>query len=120
MVAERHVEDESATKPVPAARVGRKGGIAVKRALIVLYFVGWLGLLALAIHWQMESQRVTWVTETPAQMPAPAPVVQVPAHRPILPVSIAPGAAENQTENLTATVGAVRCSFTVVNGDEDE
>jgi hypothetical protein len=81
----------------------------VKRALIVLYVAGWLGLLALAIHWQMESQRVTWVAETP---------VQAPAYRPVLPVSISPNTAESQTENLTAAVGVVRCSFTVVNGDE--
>jgi hypothetical protein len=90
----------------------------VKRALVVLYVAGWLGLLALAIHWQLESQRVTWVAETPAQMPAPTPVVQAPAYRPVLPVSISPSTAENQAENLTTTVGVVRCSFTVVNGDE--
>jgi hypothetical protein len=90
----------------------------LKRALIVLYVAGWLSLLALAIHWQLESQGVTWVAETPAQMPAPTPVVQAPAYRLVLPVSISPSTAENQTENLTAAVGVVRGSFTVVNGDE--
>ena len=90
----------------------RKGGIAMKQALIVLCVVGWLSLLALAIHWQSDSQRVILVVEPSVQVPAP--VVQVPATQPIQPIMHTASITENRTENVMTTVGAVRCSFTVV------